>query len=139
MKFFLLALAVAFVQGCSLVQATDDPWHEIALAVQPQIDIGQSSAVYVVSDALPPQAVRALSNLRTVIRPSEVPTVAGYSLPPGYVIISAFEVSAGHAVVSAQGGPIVSKSPVSCGYNVRVRVRRTADRWVAEQAPIATC
>ena len=141
MKFALLALAVVFLHGCSLFSTLgQEPWLEVALVAQSQIEYAQQGEiVYVVPDAGPRQARHALSQLRKVVHPSEVASVRGYVLPPGHVIVRSFEISGESAFIAVQGGPIVAGSNVSCGYNMRVPVRRVAGRWLADYAPIVVC
>ncbi len=140
MKFVLAALVIAILQGCSSSPLDqEDEWLVVARAAQPQLERGQSDVTYIVPDTINPSARSALSKLRRVLSPSEVPTEPGFKLPKGYIVINRFEVSGGSAVVAAQGDPVVAGNRLSCGYYVNVPLKLVAGRWVAEQVPIAVC
>ena len=141
MKYGFLAWTIAFLQASAMAGPLEnDAWLEVARAAQAQVEYAQQGEViYVVSDAVPIEGRRALSKLRKVVRPDEVVPVAGYALPPGYVVIHSFDVFADSALISANGGPIRGKSIVDCGYNIRVPLKLVEGRWLAEHAPVAVC
>jgi len=139
MKHFT-ALAVISLAACTLRVPDDgNEFLAVATAALPQIERGQTNVKYLVEPSVDPRARLALAKLRTVVDRSEVPEVAGISLPRGYIVIQRFTLSADEALVQGQGGPVIAGNRMSCRYYATVPLKRIAGQWVAEQVPVAVC
>ena len=128
----------------SQAQTVDATYLAVARASLPLVEGKSAPPVYVASPAIDANARAALVALgRTVIAPDAVPYSERDELPPGYFLLSKFEVAAETAAFEGTRGPIGRPSGKAlawtCGTSYKLPVYRAGGEWKVGKYSTIVC
>ena len=99
--------------------------------------------VVVLRDESRPAVRRAISRLRRVVRPEDVPKVEGYTMPAGYFYLDEIEVKGDTAVFRGQIGPVPAPRPGlltdNCGTTFAIGLQKSRGGWVVVNVVTKVC
>lgn len=107
-------LACALLVSCAGLQRgkfaiVDSDFDAIAEMSLKKIDPHETITTIVVPADADPRARKALSRLRTVVTPAQVPSSNDVVLPSGYFLLHTFRVELDGAVFEGQMGPVIAR------------------------------
>ena len=141
-------LACVVLASCAGLQRgkliiVDSDFDAIAEMSLKKIDPHETITAIVVPADTDPRARKALSRLRTVVTPAQVPASSDVILPSGYFLLHTFRVELDGAMFEGQMGPVTRKLTKAnlqdCGRIYSVPLFLKDSDWYNPNYKVATC
>jgi hypothetical protein len=133
MKCIVAFSIILSLFGCasSTVNTVDPDYFAVARIALAEIEPSSGTDIIVAAPEITAMAKAALVKLgRTVIEPVAVPYCERDSLPPGYLLLKRFEISADGAIIDITRGPVGhAVPPWTCGEGYKMSLLRTTGEW----------